>query len=64
MQRKEVKVNIPVELHVMLRSVKVVQGKLIEDQVTEALEAYFARPEFAAVLAQAQERMRLPDPEP
>jgi len=48
--RKEIKVSIPVELHVKLRSIKLLHGRLIEDQVTDALRAYFAEVERHAPL--------------
>ncbi len=38
---KEVKVKIPVGLHVQLHSMKVLTGKQISDAVTEALDHYF-----------------------
>ena len=38
---REVKVRIPVRLHLKLHTIKVLTGKPISDCVTEALEAYF-----------------------
>lgn len=38
---KEVKVKIPVGMHIKLHSMKVLTGKQISDAVTEALGAYF-----------------------
>ena len=38
---KEMKVRIAVRLHVQLHSLKILEGKPIQETVTEALEAYF-----------------------
>ena len=38
---KDLKVRIPVRLHIKLHSVKVLTGKHISDSITEALDAYF-----------------------
>ncbi|MHB8586743.1 MAG: hypothetical protein ACYDDF_13030 [Thermoplasmatota archaeon] len=42
--RKEVKVRIPVYLHVRLHSLKILTGREIGDVVTEALTTYFDHP--------------------
>lgn len=38
---KEIKVKIACRLHVQLHSRKILQGKPIQQMVTEALDAYF-----------------------
>lgn len=38
---KEVKVKIPIGMHIKLHSMKVLTGKQISDAVTEALTVYF-----------------------
>ncbi|MHB8585997.1 MAG: hypothetical protein ACYDDF_09240 [Thermoplasmatota archaeon] len=43
-QVKEVKVKIPVGIHIKLHSMKVLTGKQISDAVTEALGEYFHVP--------------------
>lgn len=40
---KELKVKIATRLHMQLHSLKILEGKRIQDSVAEALEAYFAR---------------------
>lgn len=50
---KEVKVKIPIGMHIKLHSMKVLTGKQISDAVTEALTHYFqnAQPHGPAHLA-------------
>lgn len=40
---KQLKVKIPVRMHVRLHTLKILTGETISDTVAEALEAYFRR---------------------
>jgi hypothetical protein len=44
-REKEVKVKIPLGIHLKLHSMKVITGQHISDTVTEALESYFEQEE-------------------
>ncbi|HUR69505.1 MAG TPA: hypothetical protein VM370_09690 [Candidatus Thermoplasmatota archaeon] len=41
MTTKEMKVKIPARLHVQLQTLKILQGRSIQETVTAALEQYF-----------------------
>lgn len=58
---KEVKVKIPISMHIKLHSIKVLTGKQISDAVTEALEVYFgqARPDGHLMPAIAPELLSI-----
>lgn len=40
---KEIKLRLPVAMHIRLHSVKIMDNRTISDVVTEAVEAYFAK---------------------
>lgn len=40
---RELKVRIPVRIHLQLMSLKLLTGKQMSDAVAEALDAYFAK---------------------
>lgn len=44
-REKEVKVKIPLGIHLKLHSMKVITGQHISDTVTEALQSYFEQEE-------------------
>lgn len=42
-QRREMKVNLPLDLHLRLHAMKVRNGSRIADTIAAALEEYFAK---------------------
>ena len=52
-RRKQIRVGIPVELHLQMQRMKFAHGQTISDTVEKALAAYFARVDAEGGLAEA-----------